>query len=95
MDEEITVGKKSEVELSFTNPLKKALTNCKFHIAGSGLIKNQRIPFRNIRAKEHVKVKTFFIPKSSGDHKLIATFISKELVDMTGAAKIEVLDSEE
>ncbi|XP_044729882.1 hemocyte protein-glutamine gamma-glutamyltransferase-like [Chrysoperla carnea] len=95
LDEEITVGKKSEVELSFTNPLKKTLTNCKFHIAGSGLIKNQRIPFRNIRAKEHVKAKTFFIPKSSGDHKLIATFISKELVDMTGAAKIEVLDSEE
>jgi transglutaminase 1 len=42
-----------------------------------------------------VKVEHSFTPQRSGRQKLVGTFSSKELVDITGSADIEVFEDEE
>jgi transglutaminase 1 len=51
--------------------------------------------FRNVQPEEEVKVEHSFTPQRTGRQKLVGTFSSKELVDITGSAEIEVLEDEE
>ncbi|KDR22723.1 Hemocyte protein-glutamine gamma-glutamyltransferase [Zootermopsis nevadensis] len=83
------------VSFSFQNPLKKALTGCIFQYAGPGLVKNTPIPYRDIQPEEEVKVEHSFIPQRAGRQKLVGTFSSKELLDITGSVEIEVAEDEE
>lgn len=81
--------------MSFTNPLKKKLTNCKFNVAGPTLTKNQMIPYRDINPEELATVQVILMPSTAGQQKLVATFSSKELIDITGSVTVEVFDDEE
>lgn len=81
--------------MSLRNPLKKMLTSCKFNIAGPGLTKNQTIPYRDIEAQEVVKMPVVLTPTLIGNQTLVATFSSKELIDITGTAQVEIFDDEE
>ncbi|KAG7205076.1 hypothetical protein KM043_005453 [Ampulex compressa] len=92
---EPVVGKPSTISLSFKNPLKRTLTNCMFNYAGPGLAKNKSLPFREVAPEEEVYVEHQLVPQKSGEQKIIATFTSKELVDITGSASVEVLDENE
>lgn len=74
------------------NPLKKILTNCKFNISGSALIRNQVIQHADVKPGGLLKVEANIIPKSAGEQKIIATFTSKELVDVTGSALVNVYE---
>ncbi|XP_069699505.1 hemocyte protein-glutamine gamma-glutamyltransferase-like [Periplaneta americana] len=89
------VNKPISVKFSFKNPLKTTLTNCKFHYAGPGLVRNTAISYRDVLPEEEVKLESSLTPQRSGKQKLVATFSSKELVDITGSANIEVFDEEE
>lgn len=95
MPKELQVKQEYTIKMMFENPLKKVLTNSKFKIAGPGLTKNQDIPYRDIQPGELVTVQAILIPTAIGQQKLVATFASTELVDITGTAKVEVFDDEE
>ncbi|XP_033341899.2 hemocyte protein-glutamine gamma-glutamyltransferase [Megalopta genalis] len=95
IDGDPTVGKPSTISLSFVNPLRRVLTDCKFNYAGPGLSKNKTLVFRNVQPEEHIYVEHQLIPQKSGSQKIIATFSSKQLVDITGSASVDVLDPDE
>jgi transglutaminase 1 len=42
-----------------------------------------------------VKVEHSFTPQRAGRQKLVGTFSSKELVDITGSTEIEIFEEEE
>lgn len=80
------------LKLRFVNPLKKSLTMCKFNLAGPTLVRNLVIPYPDVKPGGLVKVETQVTPKVPGQQTLIATFSSKELVDIVGSAKVEVYE---
>ncbi|XP_050511341.1 hemocyte protein-glutamine gamma-glutamyltransferase [Diabrotica virgifera virgifera] len=87
--------KPTTVGLKFVNPLKKALTNGKFHISGASLLKNQVIGVPDVKPGTVIRIETSIVPKYEGEQKLVATFTSRELLDITGTAKVEVVSEEE
>ncbi|XP_043498995.1 hemocyte protein-glutamine gamma-glutamyltransferase-like [Polistes fuscatus] len=92
IEDDPILGRPTTITLSFKNPLQKTLTNCKFNYAGPGLARNKILPFRDVGPLEEVYVEHQLVPQKPGEQKIIATFASKELVDITGSATIEVLD---
>ncbi|XP_003707216.3 hemocyte protein-glutamine gamma-glutamyltransferase-like isoform X1 [Megachile rotundata] len=95
IDGEPVVGRPSTISLRFKNPLKRMLTECKFNYAGPGLSRNKTLMFRDVEPEEDVYVEHQLVPQKPGPQKIIATFTSKELVDITGSAAIDVLDEDE
>ncbi|KYN29601.1 Hemocyte protein-glutamine gamma-glutamyltransferase [Trachymyrmex cornetzi] len=91
---EPVVGQPSTITLSFKNPLKKTLTSCQFNYAGPGLSRNKTLTFRDVGPEENVYVEHQLVPQKPGQQKIIATFTSKELVDITGCATVDVLEAE-
>ncbi|XP_043468472.1 hemocyte protein-glutamine gamma-glutamyltransferase-like [Leptopilina heterotoma] len=87
---ELVVGKASIITLSFKNPLKKVLTNSKFQYAGPGLSKNKTIEYRDVAPEENIYVEHELVPQKSGPQKIVATFTSKQLVDITGSISVDV-----
>lgn len=88
------VGKPSTITLSFKNPLNKTLTDCQFNYAGPGLSRNKTLSFRDVGPEQDVYVEHQLVPQKPGEQKIIATFTSKQLVDITGSATVDVLDAE-
>lgn len=74
------------------NPLKKILTNCKFNISGPTLARGLALQHPDVKPGGLVKAIVQITPKIIGEQKLIATFTSSELVDITGSAKVEVYE---
>jgi hypothetical protein len=48
-----------------------------------------------VESEEEVRVEHRFNPQRSGNQKMVATFNSKELVDITGSVSFEITDPEE
>lgn len=92
MPPELPVNVPASVTLRFVNPLKKILTNCRFNIAGPTLARNLVVQYPDVKPGALVKTVVDVTPKNVGEQKLIATFSSTELVDITGAAKVEVYE---
>ncbi|CAG9856791.1 unnamed protein product [Phyllotreta striolata] len=91
----IVAKKPVAIGLRFVNPLKTTLTNCKFHVSGAALLRNQIIAHPNVKPGAVVSVETKVVPKYVGELKLVATFHSKELMDISGTAKVEAFADEE
>lgn len=71
------------------------LNDCVFNYAGAGLCKNKMIQFRDVEPLEEVRVQHQFVPQKEGKQKIIATFTSKQLVDVTGSVEVDVMEEEE
>jgi len=52
------------------------------------------LAFRDVGPEEDVYVEHQFVPQKFGEQKIIATFTSKELVDITGCTTVDVLEAE-
>ncbi|XP_056638436.1 hemocyte protein-glutamine gamma-glutamyltransferase-like [Diorhabda sublineata] len=91
----IVVKQPASISLKFVNPLKKNLTDCKFHISGASLVRNQIIVHPDVRPGTVIRIDTTIVPKTEGEQKLVATFSSKQLLDITGTAKVDVVAGEE
>lgn len=91
---EIPMKKPTTITLKFVNPLKKVLTNCKFNVSGPTLLRNQVVPYPDAKPGALIKVDVEIVPKTDGEQKLVATFTSKQLIDITGSAKFEVIGDE-
>ncbi|XP_046990643.1 hemocyte protein-glutamine gamma-glutamyltransferase-like [Schistocerca americana] len=84
------VGQTSQATFTFQNPLNRLLTDCTFTIEGPGLNRPKVIPFRDVKPGELVSFTETFRPRKVGDRKLVATFCSQQLPEVSGAATVSV-----
>lgn len=47
---------------------------------------------RDIRPEEEAIMEHRFTPYQTGEHKIVATFTSKQLLDITGSATLDIID---
>ncbi|XP_021954113.1 hemocyte protein-glutamine gamma-glutamyltransferase [Folsomia candida] len=86
----LTAGKPAYATFSFINPLKRNLTKCVINYEGPFLVRFSEINLKDVGIGEELEYVHRFIPRSSGSHQFIATFTSKELIDIVGSIVIEV-----
>jgi transglutaminase 1 len=86
------VGQDCFVTFSFLNPLSVNLTECEFTFEGPGLVRPQTIKYRDVKMGEMVSHVQKFTPRQSGERKLVATFNSRELIDVIGSRPVHVRD---
>jgi transglutaminase 1 len=86
------VGQDCFVTFSFLNPLSVNLTECEFTFEGQGLVRPQTIKYRDVKMGEMVSHVQKFTPRQSGERKLVATFNSRELIDVIGSRPVHVRD---
>lgn len=86
------VGETVNVGLSLSNPLDFPLANCSFYLSGPGLIKRTvKIPFRDMKGLETISVSVPVTGNLKGEFKLVSTFTSTQLSDITGSASVSVV----
>ncbi|XP_073977845.1 hemocyte protein-glutamine gamma-glutamyltransferase-like [Rhodnius prolixus] len=86
----LEVNKPGKIFFIFTNPLKKKLTECLLAFECHGIVKHQKMPYRDTLPEETIKIETTFTPTLKGKFALVAIFFSKELQEILGAADIDV-----
>jgi len=80
-----------QVTFSFKNPLDTPLTNCHLSVDGSGLMRPRSIAIEGDVDPEGQFTYTMrFRPRIHGDRKIIASFYSKELIDINGVKSFTV-----
>ncbi|XP_033108548.1 protein-glutamine gamma-glutamyltransferase K-like [Anneissia japonica] len=89
-DSTVTVGEAFNLLVKFTNPLDTTLTECVFRVEGPGIEGAKNIPYRNIKANEHVHLSGRLTPKRNGNRQFIVGFNSKELTNLTGSKSINI-----
>lgn len=88
----ISMGETTNCSLSLKNPLDFAFTHCEFNVSGPGIVKKAiKIPFRDIQGNETLKITVPVTGALKGNFKIIATFTSKELSNITGSVEVEVV----
>ncbi|XP_076469796.1 hemocyte protein-glutamine gamma-glutamyltransferase-like [Babylonia areolata] len=81
-------GKKEqefEVEVSFTNPLTKTLTNCVLEVEGPGLGSAKLFPQGDVPPKGTFFTTIKLKPKKKGKKEIVAIFNTSELEDINGS----------
>ncbi|KAK4036206.1 hemocyte protein-glutamine gamma-glutamyltransferase [Daphnia magna] len=86
------VGQDCFVTFSFMNPVSVSLTECEFTFEGPGLVRPQTVKYRDVKPGEMISFVQKFMPRFSGERKLVATFNSRELGDIIGSRPIHVRD---
>lgn len=66
------------------------LTECYWTVEGPGLQRPRRVRYRDCRPGELVSFTEMFIPRRPGDRKLVATFTSRQISDITGSQTVLV-----
>ncbi|RXG55212.1 Hemocyte protein-glutamine gamma-glutamyltransferase, partial [Armadillidium vulgare] len=85
-------GEACEVIINFTNPLDDELTDCQLSIDGSGLLRPRAIKIPGtVTPKGKFAYYFRFSPKVHGNRKIVASFNSKELFDISGMNSIVVV----
>ncbi|KAL7640138.1 UNVERIFIED_CONTAM: hypothetical protein RMT77_009552 [Armadillidium vulgare] len=85
-------GEACEVIINFTNPLDDELTDCQLSIDGSGLLRPRAIKIPGtVTPKGKFAYYFRFSPKVHGNRKIVASFNSKELFDISGTNSIVVV----
>ncbi|KAK7067665.1 hypothetical protein SK128_006968 [Halocaridina rubra] len=90
---ECQVGQECTATFSFSNPLDVTLTDCFFsmEVGGSYRPRTFRIN-REVRPREMFTYSQTFVPRRSGDRRLVAAFTSRQLHDVTGSRKLVIRD---
>ncbi|XP_046746451.1 hemocyte protein-glutamine gamma-glutamyltransferase-like [Diprion similis] len=83
------------LSLTFTNPLKKMLTDCKINLSSSGFRSTKEMSLKDVAPSKMVHVIHQAVPYMDGKHNIVVTFTSKELCDVTGLATVEVIEEHE
>ncbi|KAG8239170.1 hypothetical protein J437_LFUL018944, partial [Ladona fulva] len=85
------VGGECNATFSFQNPLTDAaLTNCTLSVEGPGLQRPRITRKRDVKPGELVTFMERFFPQKSGNRKIVATFNSKQLTEITGSTNVKV-----
>jgi len=90
---EMKVGEECEATFSFTNPLETTLTDCYIAMEVSGSVRPRiyRVD-REIAAHETFTSKHTFMPRSTGERRLVACFTSRQLVDIVGQKPVTIVE---
>ncbi|XP_045502285.1 hemocyte protein-glutamine gamma-glutamyltransferase-like [Colias croceus] len=93
-NEDLILGSPCTLELSFPNPLERALTGGEFRLSSSGVApRTVRLPVGDADGKGLVTATLQVQPTKLGKINFVATFKSNELKDINGAASVEVFDA--
>ncbi|XP_013884096.1 protein-glutamine gamma-glutamyltransferase K [Austrofundulus limnaeus] len=84
------VGEKMAVEISFTNPLPRALKAVIFHVEGLGLLPARKIEYGDIGSYATVSLTEHFVPSLPGPRKLLASLDCRQLTQVHGVSDILV-----
>ncbi|CAC5397823.1 TGM1 [Mytilus coruscus] len=84
------IGKMMKVEVSFTNPLPCALTDCELTVEGIGLTKTQVFPQSIVPSNQVFMATVDFLPTKAGLRELIGSFNSRELAMVDGSSEIMI-----
>nr|Q05187.1 RecName: Full=Hemocyte protein-glutamine gamma-glutamyltransferase; AltName: Full=Hemocyte transglutaminase; Short=TGase [Tachypleus tridentatus]BAA02134.1 transglutaminase [Tachypleus tridentatus] len=88
----LQVGTAFVLAISLTNPLKRVLDNCFFTIEAPGVTGAFRVTNRDIQPEEVAVHTVRLIPQKPGPRKIVATFSSRQLIQVVGSKQVEVLD---
>ncbi|KFD60136.1 hypothetical protein M514_27688 [Trichuris suis] len=89
--EPLMVGKSSEIEFNFSNPLPVTLTGCKFIIEGPGVVETVDVPCKKIPPRAYAKARYTVKPYRQGAQRvIIARFSCDQLKDIHGAVGVAV-----
>ncbi|XP_066948168.1 hemocyte protein-glutamine gamma-glutamyltransferase-like isoform X1 [Macrobrachium rosenbergii] len=93
--DEGVVKKLCEVSFSFTNPLDTPLTECHLSVDGPGLMRPRAINLeKTVPPKGKFSHSIKFLPRIHGERKIIASFNSKELFDISGTKTMQIKKEE-
>ncbi|XP_038210952.1 hemocyte protein-glutamine gamma-glutamyltransferase-like [Zerene cesonia] len=93
-NEDLILGTPSTVELSFRNPLDRALSGGEFRLSSGGAApRSVRVPSAPAAAGGLVAATLPVQPTKLGKINFVATFKSNELKDINGAASVEVFEA--
>ncbi|KAK7066356.1 hypothetical protein SK128_022864 [Halocaridina rubra] len=84
------VGRISVVGVSFTNPLPVALTNCSLMVDAPGIMRPKTIQLDNVDPKAEMLYELKMYPWKKTTSTVVATFNSKELIDLTGSTALDI-----
>merc|ERR1712059_52374 len=90
LDHQIRVGKSFKLEVSFTNPLDTALTDCVISVEAAGLVKAREANYPPIGPGEKVRAIVPLLARDRGQSALSIIFNSKQMHDITGTIKLTV-----
>lgn len=82
------------LEIRFTNPLQKYLTDCRLTIEAPGFTNGPRL----VRVKDIGPKEQFFhieelIPTKFGSRNIVVVFSSRDLTDVVGSKQVEVFSN--
>lgn len=90
---ECQVGQECTATFSFSNPLDVPLTDCFFSMEVGGACRPRTMRVnREVRPRETFTYTQTFVPRRSGDRRLVAAFTSRQLHDITGSRKLTIRD---
>ncbi|XP_021352800.1 uncharacterized protein LOC110449942 [Mizuhopecten yessoensis] len=89
---EVKVGEAFKVKVTFKNPLPILLTICSLEFDGPGLQKPKNIKQSSVEAKKTFTYEMEMTAAKPGIRTLVASFDSKEIVDINGSCEIVVKD---
>lgn len=81
-------NKPLRLRFSFTNPLNLSLTDCLLTVDGPGLVRPNKIPIDKVGPKAEMVKEVDVRPTKEGDTTMVATFNSKELINLSGSSSV-------
>merc|ERR1719369_319605 len=88
---EMRANEETEATFSFTNPLEIPLTDCFLTMEVSGSVRPRTIRIdREVRPRETFTYTQAFIPRTSGNRRFVACFVSRQLVDVVGQRLVTI-----
>ncbi|XP_077984895.1 protein-glutamine gamma-glutamyltransferase K-like [Glandiceps talaboti] len=85
-----TVGAPFKAFVKFTNPLPITLQQCSFRLEGTGIQGQIKKTTRNVPAGKDTELEVKLTPKRVGTSKLLASFHSSQLNQVTGSIELEI-----
>ena len=89
--ETLYAGRLGRVRLSFINPLEVELSRCKITLECPGVFSRIREDVGTVRAKKSFSHEVLVNPRGGvKSGTIVATFSSREMIDVHGSAKVEI-----
>ncbi|XP_071846211.1 protein-glutamine gamma-glutamyltransferase K-like [Apostichopus japonicus] len=92
VDDNLKVGSPFSISVSFENPLKYPLVDCRFRIEGPGIDGHRLESFRQVKPHERVAHRIRLTAKRSGTRSLNVTFASNEIKGVKSSISVSVAE---
>lgn len=86
----VKLGQNLTLEMSFTNPITRNLTDCFVSLEGPGITGFKRVSIPDVPEKGVMKKVVTLTPSRTGKNYISAIFHSNQLIDVYGSLYVEV-----